>query len=187
MFMGFPENIKTRNLDGQYPSCRCDISNAHLQRILRSYGFTENKSKELEFPDLSIFKKSKLIYDFIRGYCDGDGSLGIYNNYPSLKISGNIKFLNSIKNLLKLEGGIYKDLRTGDWFGSLDYSGKKAIIIGDLLYKNSTIQLTRKYEVYLKFCRCYGKPLQLLESNIGESCDANPEINSEITKGSESS
>jgi hypothetical protein len=45
----------------------------------------------------------------------------------------------------------------------------------------------RTNEKYLEFCRLEEESFRRLSSNIGEGCDANPEINSEIAKGSESS
>ena len=48
-----------------------------------------------------------------------------------------------------------------------------------LIYKDSNIYLTRKYNKYLTFCRSLEKSDELLQTNIGESCDANPEITRE--------
>ncbi len=53
-------------------------------------------------------------------------------------------------------------------------------------YSNCTIYLDRKYEKYLEYCRLYEKSCRELENKNGEGCDANPVLNSEIAKGSES-
>ena len=66
-------------------------------------------------------------------------------------------------------------------------SGRNALSVLNYLYDNATIYLERKYAKYKELCRLYEKSYRLLEGNIGEGCDANTEINSEITKGSESS
>lgn len=66
---------------------------------------------------------------------------------------------------------------------------------GDATRKNPFIVKKSKHKVYYSdeyipyenTAVPIEKSLELLESNIGESCNANPEINSEITKGSESS
>lgn len=43
--------------------------------ILINYGCTTRKSLTLKFPNINIFKNKSYIYDFIRGYVDGDGCL----------------------------------------------------------------------------------------------------------------
>lgn len=55
----------------------------------------------------------------------------------------------------------------------------------DYLYKDSNIYLDRKYENYIKFCRSREKSCESLSSKIGEPCDGNTEVSSEIAKGSE--
>ena len=47
------------------------------------------------------------------------------------------------------------------------------------------IYLDRKYNKYLEFCRLEEESSKRLSSKIGEGCDANPEVISEITKGLE--
>ena len=44
---------------------------------------------------------------------------------------------------------------TKEYIYSISYSHRKAKKVADLLYKNSTIYLDRKYEKYLDFCRHY--------------------------------
>lgn len=156
-FMGFPENIRFKNLNGDYPSCRCDIGNAHLQQTLQNYGFTVNKSEELRFPDENIFKSKDLIRHFIRGYCDGDGCVGISRSYPYIKFAGNVYFLREVYKYFNIDGKISDDSRKIEWYAELTYNGKKAMLVGDLMYKNSNIHLERKYNIYLSFCRCYKK------------------------------
>ena len=36
--------------------------------------------------------------------------------------------------------------------------------------------MLRKFDKYKEYCRLYEESYRELESNIGESCDANPEI-----------
>ena len=50
----------------------------------------------------------------------------------------------------------------------------------NLIYSNASIYLTRKYKRYLffkEFCRSFKELNELSVSKIGESCDANPEVN----------
>ena len=69
------------------------------------------KSLILTFPDEKIFSNKNLIYDFIRGYCDGDGSLGLYKRKngatkTELSFVGTPEFLNGIQNFLEIPGFI---------------------------------------------------------------------------------
>ena len=54
------------------------IRDKQLWEGLNSKGCIPNKSLILTFPDESIFCDKKLINDLIRGYVDGDGTLGVY-------------------------------------------------------------------------------------------------------------
>ena len=53
------------------------------------------------------------------------------------------------------------------------------------LYEKATIYLERKYEKYLYFCRLEEESSLRKSSKIGEGCDANTEVSSEMTQGSE--
>jgi hypothetical protein len=41
------------------------------------------------------------------------------------------------------------------------------------LYKDTTVYLDRKYDLYKKYCRSSQKWLELWEGKNGEGCDAN--------------
>lgn len=55
---------------------------------------------------------------------------------------------------------------------------------GNSVIRYSTIYLERKYELYKQYCRSYKKLYELLESKIGEGCDANTEQTIDISQGS---
>ena len=83
------------------------IRNKKLWIDLNKKGCVPNKSLILQFPNENIFKTKKLIYDFIRGYVDGDGTLGVYrhsisNNKleESLLIVGTKDFLIGVQKYL---------------------------------------------------------------------------------------
>ncbi len=67
----------------------------------------------------------------------------------------------------------------------LEFSDRISRSIARLLYSRATIYLDRKYNKYLEFCRLEEESSRRLLSKIGEGCDANPEVISEIAKGSE--
>ena len=69
----------------------------------------------------------------------------------------------------------------------LKYAGTKARKIARLLYENSNVYLDRKYKIYENFCRYEEESSsnRIKSSKISRSWDANTEVISGITKGSE--
>lgn len=168
-----------------YERCRWFISNKHLKETLISYGCTPNKSLVLKFPNESIFKNKLLIRHFIRGYIDGDGCLSYGNKNhtePTISILGTRDFLEGIeRHIPELKNySLHLNDKNNDKTFVLSATYRVAFRVTLRLYKNSTIYLERKYEKYLEFCRLYEKSYRLLETNIGEGCDANPEVTTEI-------
>lgn len=189
-FLKYKKEIKNKNAHcntGEYDSCRLMISNRHLWETLNSYGCTPRKSLTLQFPDEKIFKSKDLIRHFIRGYWDGDGTLGIYKGKPLCSVLGTENMLTYIKNYLRFP----KNIRNAGSENNpckaykLSYATKEAVSVSFILYANSNIYMNRKYEKYLEFCRLYKELYKGLEDNIGELCDGNTEIISKITKGLE--
>ena len=162
--------------------CRWIVSNKHLWETLNSYGCTPRKSLTLKFPDFSIFKDKSLIRHFIRGYFDGDGSLGVYkNDVPSISLLGTKDFLTTIQNLTldtsQLTINNYAKNPDSQTY-ILQHGSSQAVILGYTLYYKSNIYLDRKYQKFLQFqnCRFNAKALELLEGKIGEGWDVNPEL-----------
>ena len=85
--------------------CTTQIANTYLHDSLVAKGVVPNKSLILEFPKVEWFSKEQLIYHFLRGYCDGDGTLGVYKHSktnPTLEIFINLNknfFNDEIENL----------------------------------------------------------------------------------------
>ena len=143
----------------------------------------------LEFPSESIFIESKnyskedLIKHFIRGYFDGDGCLSYYTHddvvKPKIALLGTPSFLTSVKSILKNydihSGNILADKRSNATYINIHHN------FLSFIYTNSSIYLNRKYKKFtlLNFCRSKKKFLELLQTNIGEDCDVNPEITTE--------
>lgn len=138
-----------------YHRCRWHVNNWHLHDVLYSYGCVHNKSLILKFPEESIFKDKNLIYDFIRGYVDGDGSLFI-KTYKSgnislhLEIIGTYEFLEKVVYYLGIpRRNFLKDKRRSDSNTyNIRYVGANALQVAHLLYHNSAIYLDRKKNIY---------------------------------------
>lgn len=129
----------------------------HLWNSLNNLGCVPKKSLILKFPDKNIFSKENLIYDFIRGYCDGDGSFGVYphskkdpekNKQTSLNFIGTKEFLEGIENYLG-KGFLKQKVNCNKNTYKLQYSGNKADSALNLMYSKASIYLDRKYNIFI--------------------------------------
>lgn len=89
---------------------KIQIHDLDLVKQLENLGIFERKSLNLRFPN---YITSDLINHFIRGYFDGDGSVGIYDNKRKVKnkiylyrllsfnIISTLEFSNSLKTILE--------------------------------------------------------------------------------------
>lgn len=153
------------------------IRDKQLWEGLNSKGCIPNKSLVLTFPDESIFSEKKLVYDFIRGYVDGDGTLGVYPHSSknpkleeSLLIVGTKPFLEGVEKYLG-KGFLMQKTNCSQKTYRLGYSTKKANKAAELLYSNAKIYLDRKYNIYIN------KFAALKSGKFGEPCDGNTEVN----------
>lgn len=191
-FLNLETEIRTGICNGN-GFCHLSVRNKHLWNTLNSLGCTPCKSLSLKFPSIKIFNNNKLnILHFIRGYVDGDGCLAYYKHGNSIKTEVNLvgteEFLKEIKRLFGNQYGSIKNKSCINWENksySLSFQGMRARKFARFLYEKATIYLQRKYDKYLYFCRLEEESSLRKSSKIGEGCDANPEVSSGITKGSE--
>ena len=158
---------------------RYRIFGKHIVSKLQSYGCISGKSTLLVFPNKSIFSSSNFITDFIRGYIDGNGCLYSNNTRLTITIYSTLKFLTEIKNIFPEFGKI----STNRNIFEVNCWGDKADQVAMKLYGHATVYLDRKFKKFATLCRLYNASEK--SNNIGEGCDANTEITSEIAKGPE--
>lgn len=191
-FLNLTTEIRTGETNGN-GFCHLSVRNKHMWNSLNKLGCTPQKSLTLEFPKLSLFKNKENMLHFIRGYVDGDGCLTVYKDNDKdrtrLSMVGTEHFLSTINKIFNNRGYLRNKSSTNydNQAFELKFSDLPSRKLARYLYENATIYLDRKYEKFLEFCRLEEESSRRLSSNIGEGCDANPEINSEIAKGSESS
>ena len=139
---------------------RTEIKNENLWKDLYDKGCVPNKSLILTFPSTEIFHNDiDLILAFIRGYFDGDGTLGKYqhsktnpNMEESLIFVGTKNFLEGVQKYLG-KGFLMQKPNCSDKTYRLSYSTKKAFNAASLMYNNATIYLQRKYNIFINdFC-----------------------------------
>lgn len=154
--------------------CHLSVRNKHLWEQLNNKGCTPRKTLTLDFPDLNIFENKNLVYDFIRGYVDGNGCLFTKKykyNVTQILILGTEKFLYGIRNFLN-EPGYIRSCGTKNFPNKafkLYYSNFPSRIIARKLYEHSTIYLDRKYNKYKYFCQLEEESSNMKSSKIGES------------------
>lgn len=146
-------NVKLN--DKVFERCRWSVTNKHLWETLNNLGCTPKKSLTLQFPNLNIFKTKDLVLHFIRGYFDGDGCFSRTINAktvsPNVSLLGTYDFLFKISNIIKLKGHFLHDQKHDQNTYSIYFSQSDTISFLNYIYKNASIYLERKYNLYLFF------------------------------------
>lgn len=130
---------------------------------LADKGVVERKSNILRFPTDSV--PEELIPHFVRGYFDGDGSVGVYKNisggnWKRLHVSitsGSLEFLEAMRTWM-LEHDIFpvaKPIgRKGRDVYALNISLIGGLRLRDCIYKDATVYLRRKYDKFFSVDYC---------------------------------
>lgn len=138
-----------------YNYCTLKIHGKKFATNLINNGVCPNKTFNEKLPKI----QKDLIRHFIRGYFDGDGSVGIYNRsnkkYCSITLIGSIALLEDIKTFANITHKIYKKRTSDLYYFSLTYN--KAYNFLQWIYKDSTIYLDRKYDKYLEITKLIQK------------------------------
>lgn len=139
-------------------ACRITVTNKKLHEDLIKLGCIPNKSLILQFPsEEQVPKEFQLA--FIRGYFDGDGTLGLYPHSKkntrleeSLMFVGTKPFLEKVQQILGI-GYLVQKRNCNKATYRLSYSTLKAFFAAEDMYKNATVYLDRKYNIYInEYC-----------------------------------
>lgn len=132
------------------------VSSKKIVADLVDKGVFENKTNIIE-PPKGV--PEKLIRHFIRGYFDGDGSLSYYvssrnRKMYQVKILGTESLLDYINNFVEEKIGFripryYKRKETQTVMSYEMNSKIRTMSFLDYIYKDATVYLDRKYELYL--------------------------------------
>lgn len=133
-----------------YYSKRSSICSKHLYLRLIELGIFPRKT----YIDSDyIFNNIPADYmsHFLRGFFDGDGTIGIYNNRPRMGFVGCNLVMNKISNIIHELGFSYKKpLASKSWYSITWGAVKEVIGIMDYMYKDANIFLTRKRKIAIK-------------------------------------
>lgn len=161
-------NIVSKSLKGIINTnsvcARLKVADTQLYNRLLSLGFTGNKTHVIKPHELLKYSR-----DFWRGVVDGDGWLSTVNcdytssiktthyEYSKIGLCGNEATITEFLKFIELSGidcrSCVKKAKRETGLYSMDSTGKSAISIMHLLYKDSTIYLERKYQKYLELTK----------------------------------
>lgn len=136
--------------------CQIRIFSKKIVSDLNILGVHSNKSLDFQFPNL---ESESLMWAFIRGYFDGDGSLYYDKTRNQLRAkitSGSKFFRESFSDFLKKFG--IKTYITGEGEGfDCGITGKESTrIFLSKIYDDSDIYLDRKYKKYQNYKHLFG-------------------------------
>lgn len=144
-------------LNKDYQKCypRAYVQHPHLSQTMLKLGVPNDKSFKINFPNDNIVPNN-LKQHFIRGYFDGDGSLTSPANIGKIAYSfaGNHQFLSGLQQYLICNIADYKEsklYKTKSKIFTFSHGGRFVTQkFLDWLYKDATIFLERKHDIYLK-------------------------------------
>ena len=143
-------NIRVRNVvcNGKsYPTCRLIVYSKTIIENLVALGCTPNKTLTLTFPTDKQVPRN-LLHHFMRGYFDGDGTIGKSRSH-TLCIQSTREFLVEYFNVLSDYGVTMTKITKPSGCYSISKGGRNQLrIIHKFLYNDSHIHLERKKIVF---------------------------------------
>jgi hypothetical protein len=129
---------------------RIQLSSEIMFNSLNTLGCTPKKSLTLKFPNIN----QKFISHFIRGYFDGDGTVGVYSVKHSIwkrlmsGFCGTKEFLEVLVQYLPTKKKTVYSRNSN--LSLLSFSVEDSILLYNYMYKNATVYLQRKYTIFNK-------------------------------------
>lgn len=128
----------------------------HMKRVLGSYGMVPAKSLIKKFPDVIMNSDEDVIRHFIRGYFDGNGSIGIYyrlsrsSGYSTpFTIASSHDMCNGLKQVIEMYVPVTLSIGVYDNISKVriqNHQGVKDVL--NWLYIDSEFYIDRKYKIY---------------------------------------
>lgn len=132
------------------PAFSLCVNSSIFSNILQEkFNITPRKSLTYTLPNIANENNFR---DFLRGYFDGDGTLGEYPHAKTfvfgLSFLGTPEFLYDVNNRLKHKGFL---LNLRHQTSKLEYNGERAVIFANWLFANSGLFQSKKYKAFLDF------------------------------------
>lgn len=141
----------SREVVSGHNTVRMRINSKRIHERLIQLGFSHDKSYTAKPHDL--LKDSR---DFWRGCIDGDGGVYNYSYTKQITLCGTLETIFDFILFCSKHAGIkekYPSKASGKVLYQVHYYGEDAQKIGDLLYKDATVYLDKKYQTYLEWTR----------------------------------
>jgi intein-encoded DNA endonuclease-like protein len=135
---------------------KAQITSAQMYNDLNSLGCTPTKTKTIRMPIIN----DKLIHHFIRGYFDGDGTVGVYKNLKNsdwkiLKsgfCSGSQEFIIDLLKILPVKN---KTIKQSNECYITQHSLNDTLSLFEYMYKDYITCLERKRQVFINYLDTY--------------------------------
>lgn len=123
-----------------------------ILNIFSTYNIVNNKTYIFKFPDIL---SSDLYPSFIRGYIDGDGSCGIYDNGNGCKVLtisfvGTKDFIYFCNSIIPIKGNITEIKKAKNLY-EIRFYGEKAVDFGNWIWSNDKLPKYYKQKYYFDF------------------------------------
>lgn len=127
------------------------VGNKKIIHDLNKLGIVPRKSLILDFPSFSQVPE-EFINSYILGYFEGDGCIHVSKkNNCHIDFCGTYSFCLKLKNYLESILDIHFSLIKSDKIYRTKMEGNKQCLkLLNWMYKNSSFQMKRKHEIYLK-------------------------------------
>jgi hypothetical protein len=128
------------------PQCVFYVYNKKMSQVLQKWGIHARKSFDLEFP---YHIPENLYHHWVRGFCDGDGSISISKGIVYCHLIGTLSVLSAIKDIFFC---VYsnkvsvRDTHPTKGIHVICWAGKTGIAFLNWIYKDATIYMKRKYD-----------------------------------------
>jgi hypothetical protein len=135
---------------------KAQITSAQMYNDLNNLGCTPTKTKTIRIPIL----EDELIHHFIRGYFDGDGTVGVYknlknNDWKILKsgfCSGSQEFIIDLLKILPVKN---KTIKESNECYITQHSLQDTLNLFKYMYKDYITCLERKRQVFINYLDTY--------------------------------
>lgn len=152
-YTGDIKYYKAKTSYGFVESCRILITSSKLVEDLIKLGVEKQKSLILKFPNENQVPKN-LLPHFIRGYFDGDGSFNYSKGKWRLDFCGTKEMLFGIQKFFGSNLKLAKRWKDEKNNYSIRYCGNRQVYEkANILFKNATIYLDRKYDRYINLVK----------------------------------
>jgi hypothetical protein len=130
------------------------ISSTEMVYDLKNiYNINERKTKDLKF-NIQIFEQNEEYFkSFLRGYIDGDGCVGVYDNGKGTKtlnigFVGNNEYIEEIEKHIKIKCSSKSKLKN---VYQIVWYGENAVRFGSWLYSNNSLYSNYKKENFFNY------------------------------------